>query len=493
MNTKINFESKIFLSSEIKKIEKKQLDKGVNLVEKASDKIVDFLISNYNNSGYFIFICGPGNNGADGLLTAYKIITNYFEKVIIVMPEKSKTSENKNALKKIKKVTSKIHHTFPAKKIKIKVIVDAIFGIGFNKIIDNKIQKIIEICNTLPCPKISIDMPSGISTDTGIIKNIAFRSDICLSFIGLKFGYFMNDGPDHYSKLVNYDLVNSEKLIGEKSYLINMNCFKNFYITKSKNIHKGNNGTLAIYGGKSPYYGALILSALSALKTGVGKVIIFVEKKKFNFSNSFPDIITKDLSEFNFNSEFSSILIGPGLKTNSFNRKIFEKILLRFKKTIIIDAGCFDLLVKKDTFQIFEHSKADIILTPHPKEASKLLNITTKEVNSNRIKYIKLITKKKNTIIILKGLGSLIFDNQTKKLFLNSSGSEVLATSGSGDVLAGLIGSLISQKVNTLDAVLVSVFFHGRASERKKIGTSMLELISYIRDELNKSIFFTKS
>ena len=493
MNTKINFESKIFLSSEIKKIEKKQLDKGVNLVEKASDKIVDFLISNYNNSGYFIFICGPGNNGADGLLTAYKIITNYFEKVIIVMPEKSKTSENKNALKKIKKVTSKIHRTFPTQKVKIKVIVDAIFGIGFNKIVDNKIQKIIEICNTFPCPKISIDMPSGISTDTGTIKNIAFRSDICLSFIGLKFGYFMNDGPDHHSKLVNYDLVNSEKLIGEKSYLINLDCFKNFYITKRKNIHKGNNGTLAIYGGKSPYYGALILSALSALKTGVGKVIIFVEKKKFNFSNSFPDIITKDLSEFNFNSEFSSILIGPGLKTNSFNRKIFEKILLRFKKTIIIDAGCFDLLVKKDTFQIFEHSKADIILTPHPKEASKLLNISTKEVNSNRIKYIKLITKKKNTIIILKGLGSLIFDNQTKKLFLNSSGSEILATSGSGDVLAGLIGSLISQKVNTLDAVLVSVFFHGRASESKKIGTSMLELISYIRDELNKSIFFTKS
>ena len=116
------------------------------------------------------------------------------------------------------------------------------------------------------------------------------------------------------------------------------------------------------------------------------------------------------------------------------------------------------MLVKKDTFQIFENSKANIILTPHPKEASKLLNITTKEVNSNRIKYIKLITQNKNSIIILKGLGSLIFDNQTKKLFLNSSGSQVLATSGSGDVLAGLIGSLVSQKINTLDAVLVSVF-----------------------------------
>ena len=150
------------------------------------------------------------------------------------------------------------------------------------------------------------------------------------------------------------------------------------------------------------------------------------------------------------------------------------------------------MLVKKDTFQIFENSKADIILTPHPKEASKLLNITTKEVNSNRIKYIKLITKKK-FYYYSERLGSLIFDNQTKKLFLNSSGSEVLATSGSGDVLAGLIGSLVSQKVNTLEAVLVSVFFHGRASESKKIGTSMLELISYIRNELNKSIFFTKS
>ena len=86
-------------------------------------------------------------------------------------------------------------------------------------------------------------------------------------------------------------------------------------------------------------------------------------KKKFNYPNSFPDIITKDLSEFNINSEFSSILIGPGLKTNSFNRKIFEKILLRFKNTIVIDAGCFDLLTKKDTFQIFENSKANIILT----------------------------------------------------------------------------------------------------------------------------------
>ena len=216
-------------------------------------------------------------------------------------------------------------------------------------------------------------------------------------------------------------------------------------------------------------------------------------RKKFNYPNSFPDIITKDLSEFNINSEFSSILIGPGLKPNSFNRKIFEKILLRFKKTIIIDAGCFDLLAKKDTFQILENSDANIILTPHPKEASKLLSITTNEVNSNRIKFIKLITKNKNSIIILKGLGSLIFDNQTKKLFLNSSGSQVLATSGSGDVLAGLIGSLVSQKINTLDAVLVSVFFHGRASEGKKIGTSMLELIYNIRDELNKSIFYSKS
>ena len=118
MNTKINFESKVFSSSEIKKIEKKQLDKGVNLIEKASDKIVDFLISNYNNSGYFVFICGPGNNGADGLCAAYKIITNYFERVIIIMPEKSKTIENANALKKIIQVTSKIHRTFPTKKSK---------------------------------------------------------------------------------------------------------------------------------------------------------------------------------------------------------------------------------------------------------------------------------------------------------------------------------------------------------------------------------------
>ena len=134
MNTKINFENKVFSSSEIKKIEKNQLDKGINLIEKASDKIVDFLISNYNNSGHFVFICGPGNNGADGLRAAHKIITNYFEKVIIIMPEESKTIENTNALKKIIKVTSKIHRTFPTEKIKIKVIVDAIFGIGFNKV-----------------------------------------------------------------------------------------------------------------------------------------------------------------------------------------------------------------------------------------------------------------------------------------------------------------------------------------------------------------------
>ena len=118
MNKKINFESKIFSSSEIKKIEKKQLDKGVNLVEKASDKIVDYLISNYNNSGYFVFICGPGNNGADGLWAAYKIITNYFEKVIIVMPENSKTTENKNALKKIKKLQVKFIVLFKLKKSK---------------------------------------------------------------------------------------------------------------------------------------------------------------------------------------------------------------------------------------------------------------------------------------------------------------------------------------------------------------------------------------
>ena len=408
MDTKINFVSKIFSSSEIKKIEKKQLDKGINLIEKASDMIVDYLISNYNNSGHFVFICGPGNNGADGLLAAYKIITKYFEKVIIVMPEKPKTIDNKNMFRKIIKVKGKIYSSFPTEKIKIKIIVDAIFGIGFNKVIDNKIQKIIEICNLLSCPKLSIDMPSGISTDSGMIKNIAFRSDKCISFIGLKFGYYMNDGPDYYSKIVHYDLVNTEKFTGEKSYLINMDCFKNFYITKNRNIHKGNNGTLAIYGGKSPYFGALILSALSALKTGVGKVIIFIEKKKISYPNSFPDIIIKDVNEFSVNSKFSSILIGPGLKPNYFNRKVFENIVSRFQKTIIIDAGCFELLSKKDTFQIFANSEAEIVLTPHPKEASKLLKITTEDVNSNRTKHIKLISRNRNSIIILKGLGTLI-------------------------------------------------------------------------------------
>ena len=100
-------------------------------------------------------------------------------------------------------------------------------------------------------------------------------------------------------------------------------------------------------------------------------------------------------------------------------------------------------------------------------------------------------------LIILYGIKKLNnlknLTKKSKKLFLNTSGSQVLATSGSGDVLAGLIGSLVSQKINTLDAVLVSVFFHGRSSDGKKIGASMLELINNIRDELNKSIFFTKS
>jgi hydroxyethylthiazole kinase-like uncharacterized protein yjeF len=395
-------------------------------------------------------VSGPGNNGADGIALS-RMLHNEKE-VFLYLPFGVKSKMAQLQLQRAKSIGVNIVEDI----VESDIVVDCLFGSGLSRELDANVVALIEKLNNLNSYKIACDIPSGIDID-GNIKNIAFTADITVTMGALKYALYADNAKDYVSKIRCVDLgVSSENYENESSIkLLEISDMKLPH-REQKNCHKGDFGHLSVIAGKKP--GAAIIAAKAAYAFGVGLVTV-VENEPYDIPHELMSSTTLPHSN-------SAICIGMGLG-NQYDKAYLSKFLLQHNLPLLIDADLFysDMVIEA------LNSDNPLVLTPHPKEFSSLLKIslnkeiTTKEIQSNRLGLVLEFTSKfKNVVLVLKGSNTLIAQNEM--VYIQSFGTNALSKGGSGDVLGGLIASLLAQGYDPLDAAITGSIAHALSAKK---------------------------
>lgn len=280
-------------------------------------------------------------------------------------------------------------------------------------------------------------------------------------------------------------------LLDKKHHLVH-GMFSPALPARALDTHKGNNGSIAVIGGDTGMVGAVLLASRAALLSGAGRVyaaILSTEAPAVDLN--YPEIMMHSASTITNLSQLNCIVIGPGLgKTNTAINLL--EFCISQNPALLIDADALNLIATHPYLStLIKNRQAETVITPHPGEAARLLNCTTKTIQRKRVVSALKLADSLHASCVLKGAGS-ICAHHDGTWYINTTGNAGLATGGTGDVLAGIIGSLIAQGLSALDAVKLGVYAHGAAADSLvnhavgPIGMTASELTQEVRNVLNK-------
>jgi len=465
-------------------------------------------------------LCGKGNNGGDGFALARKIAFAGHKVIVLHLsdandfsPDTKKNFElllssvplYKNiSVKKITKVQDlKILHSCD-------IIVDALLGSGATGELQGFLKDVIEKVNLFHCKKIAIDVPTGLNADTGSGETI-FKSDLTITLGELKRGLFFGDGYAASGVVEKGSIGLGDKFFAgqiAEDFLIERKDVKSFIPLKEKNLHKYTAGKVFLIAGSKEYGGAAVLTSSAAFKSGAGAVIlaipnslqkILLQKRPEVVNKFYGDRNTEYLSAASYSSLKEKILwanalaLGPGIGRHDETMEFVRLLLKKHPdKKISIDADALYALSKKE-YKNFQLKNA--VLTPHLGEFAVLIDVERGLVEKDLLFYGKEFVKETKSILVLKGPRTIIFTAEGKAV-INPTGNEGLAKFGSGDVLTGMIASLLAQIKNVQRAVLSAVYFHGLAADQLKkeksaygfTASEVANQISFTLKELNNAL-----
>ncbi len=460
-----------FLTLEqIKQIEIEALNKKLNLIDLAGNAIFTWIKNNFSVSSKIIILVGAGNNGSDVLSSAINLLKNSF--LVAVLPVMQEVNDNSKSLLEIfKNHNGIILNEIPENFDNYDVIIDAILGIRINKDIDANLKIIINKINAIETEKfvLAIDTPTGLNPFTGEVYSIAVKANQTITFISDKPGFYTGEAIDIVGKVIVSPLLNiKDYKLNKSGTTIQINNLASInykaLVRKKQNASKGDFGTVAMIGGNKGMNGALCLAGQSAMLLGSGKVVLGFIDKEFVVDNFMPELMTKTIDDILNNlDQFTVLVVGPGLGTGSEAIAIIDKVLAqKLNLKVIFDADALNILSSNvELLQKFS-LLSNKVITPHPKEAARLLGTTTKEIQHNRFLSVTQLYNKLNTITLLKGAGSLIKNKDT--IYINRSGNVALSAAGEGDTLCGIIAAFACN-LDLIDALKFAVYIHGLAAD----------------------------
>jgi len=448
-------------------------------------------------SELLLVFVGPGNNGGDGFVLArilnsegrnVKVLavqgTRYSEENIYQAKKFSEKSESilllpqegKGEYIKDTKHKSLTKNEVAALVKNAVVIIDALLGTGAKEAPKENIANAIKFISekSQKAKTIALDIPSGINADTGGVFEPCVKADITLTVELLKRGMVQDPAREYCGKIEVISIGIDSSGHSEFSLLNNENTPRSK--VRKTDSHKGNFGHVLVVGGCREFPGAPILSSMGALRSGAGLVTLS-HLSSIESVPLWPEIMLKtfEASKGFFAKEHINLLkekmkdyvfvVGPGLGTHEDTKEfLFELLLALIEENIpcVLDADGLNLLAG-DTKNRFFGKLSSFVLTPHPGEMSKLLGISKQEVQDDRYSAARTLSDRYNSAVVLKGASSVVYGKGQG--FVNTSGNPFMATAGSGDVLSGVVGALLAQGLNPLDAVKAGVYFHGAAGD----------------------------
>ncbi len=486
-------------AEEMRKIEEKSVkDEGLTfaeLMERAGRAVAEEVLKEEPHT--VTVVCGKGNNGGDGLVCARYLVEAGKRVAVFLLESENISSLSQENLKKLRGKDVVLRTGLKGLKEALKgsdVVVDALFGFGFKGEMRSLYKECVEEINEHSRKVISIDVPSGLDVSTGKVEGKCVKASKTVTFIAPKIGLLLYPGASYAGEIVVKEIGVPEKIVEEISRveISTEKRMASLLPSPSPQAHKWSVGSIFIVAGSRGMAGAAVLAAQGSMRMGAGIVKIALPHSINSIvQTSLPECLTLPLPETKSGtlsldslpllkkeiSRYQVVLLGPGVSRNSETQKVVLDLVRFLDKPMVIDADALFALTSKP--EILREKKTPLILTPHPGELSRFFSVSSQEIAENPLFWGGRAVELLNSLIVLKGARTLVFSKE--KVFLNLTGNPGLATAGTGDVLSGIIASLVAQGLSAFYASSLGVYLHGLAAD---IAASQLTQYSLLSSDL---------
>jgi len=469
--------------------------KGLVLMENAGRAVADVVIEELERTGgnRVAVVAGKGNNGGDGFVAARHLKNSGIHCDVFCFGPlsalKGDAATNAAIWKKMQGGIYAVNNLKDLEKHALSlrhadVIVDAIFGTGLSTDVRGVHKSAIELVNRLAKTVISVDIASGIDASTGRVLGEAVRADVTVTFGLAKLGHFLYPGRELSGRIEVVDIGIPAAIVDDADIewnLVDNALALSAFGQRQRNSHKGTFGHVLTVGGSVGKTGAPCMAAIAALKAGAGLSTIAAPKSvnaavEAKVMEAMTSPVTNDKDGFISNDSAKDVLkalhgkdalvIGPGLgtvATYNFMEAVLEGCLAE-GVSVVIDADGLNI-IKANASALKKYSKnVPIVLTPHPGEMARLLDISADEVQADRLKAAGRLHDISGVTVVLKGAATVVRGKYG--FFINPTGNSGLASAGTGDVLSGMIGALLARGVGATEAAAAAVYVHGLTADR---------------------------
>ncbi len=457
---------------------------SAQLMESAASALVDSLRRAYPDWRRIAVVCGPGNNGGDGLAAARLLAQRGLAPRVLTLADpgayRDDAAENlRRAIAARVPVLSLDSRggaaTLSRALAEVDGVLDALFGTGLGRPLSGRAARVVEAINRCGLPVLAADLPSGFSSDTGARIGVAIRASRTVAFGAPKICHVSFPARESCGSIEIADIGISRAILRKVRSgldLVEAADVRRLFLPRPGDSHKGRFGRLAIIAGSREKFGAAILAARGALRAGAGLVTVFcADSLQGSLVTALPEAMALGLPErdgalseegatraLSALRSFDAAVVGPGLSTAP-GTVAFLRHVLRARIPLVCDADALNAFAGRP--RIF----ATRLLTPHPGEAARLLGLSTRQVQADRVAAARRLARESRAVALLKGASSLVASESGRSVTVNPTGTPLMATAGSGDVLAGAIGALVAGGMGLADAARAGAWLHGAAGE----------------------------
>lgn len=466
------------------------------MMERAALKLVKQIEKVNSNKGRILIVVEGGNNGGDGLAAARILLERGYAVDVYYIGELTKTTEAfQIQLIILKNMNVNFLKGIPDKDYS--VIVDGIFGVGLSRKIEGVHKEIIDALNSMEGIKIAIDMPTGIDSTTGDILGAAFKADYTVTFVLKKLGMFFSDGIDYCGEVVCTNIGLPRVAIeGIQPQIYAYDQSDMDKIPKRyNNSHKGTYGKVAVIAGSKNMSGAAFLCGKAAYSVGAGLVKIYThESNRTIVQSQLPEAVMMTYEEYggalacveDVLKWATVIVVGPGLGVDTTSERMLYELMMRAEVPMVLDADALNIL--SNNIELLESISVPVVMTPHMKEMSRLIDKTPSEIMDNRFEIARDFARKTGVTLVLKDAKSVVTDGGEQS-YINLAGNNGMSTGGSGDVLSGIIAGMIAGGLSLAEAAKMGTFVHcmagdKAAEEKGKYAMLASDILNHIEDVL---------
>ena len=452
---------------------KQQRVSSLDLMKRAASGVKDYIDEHHTKLVRILIVCGVGNNGGDGFALASLLKEDGYVNVTLftLANENQLTSDARFYALRCVQLNIPCFHQLHEQ------CVDALFGTGLSRGIHGDYAQVIHQINASKLPCISIDMPSGIHSDTGACMGCAIHADVTISFACYKQGQLLGEGRRYCGHLKIVDIGIPHEMIAKEEHAILLTEDKTRQLLPKRfeQSHKGSYGKVLAIGGSRSMHGAITLCAKAMLRSGVGTLTLFVPKsigmllamkleecmlieaddENGMFAQGALSLLKEKIGDYDL------IVIGNGMGRTKASEALVAYVLQQ-DTPCILDADALWSCAKYR--ELIKRRQAPLIVTPHPKEFSYLTSKSTAEIKADPFKAVREFTScYPNVTLVYKDYVSIIATD--KKCYVNCIGNNALAKGGSGDVLCGIISGLYAQSKQAIEAAGAGVYVHAKCAD----------------------------